>query len=81
MPVILVIFDAQNDRAYWLNVQNYADSIKPKDVDGVDNEKERATITVHIPTTNRLNVRAIQKLREFKEAILARVKGVAGYDK
>jgi hypothetical protein len=68
MPVILIVYDAPRNRAFWLHVQRY------KGIQEVP-DKARDTVTVHIPTGNRVGVRAVRKFRAFKEAVLAQVKG------
>lgn len=55
-PVILVIYDAANDRAYWLWMQGYS-------IDTRAFAKLRGkTVTIAVPTTNIINENA---LREF----------------
>jgi hypothetical protein len=78
MPVILVQYDAKSNRAYWLYVQNYVNetAIESEDIDA-----EQETVTVRIPTANRVGPRAVRKFREFKESILAQVKGGARHGK
>jgi hypothetical protein len=50
MPVILVVYDAQADIAYWLYVQAYFAGL-PKFNPRTGSE----SITVHIPRSNVLN--------------------------
>ncbi len=63
MPVVLVLYDAAHDRAYWVDVQEYA---REHDLD-VDEIGE--TVTLHIPIARLLNVDAIQAIRERKENV------------
>lgn len=70
-PVILVVYDAKNDRAYWLYVQRYANG-KGIDADDVASE----TVQVRIPLANRVSDRAVRQFRELKERILSEIKGV-----
>ena len=56
-PVIIVVFDAEKERAYWLHVQSYVDE-KPKLMDS-DSE----TISLRIPVSNVLSQRAINRFR------------------
>lgn len=53
-PVILVVYFAQQDRAYWLHVQDYFADFPPANLFRVGE-----TITVHIPVGNRLNRRSL----------------------
>jgi hypothetical protein len=72
MPVILVVYDAKGDRAYWLHMQHYAGE---QGISAEDENEEQETVTVRIPTANRVNARAVRRYRGFKEAVLAQVKG------
>jgi Domain of unknown function (DUF4365) len=76
MPVIFVVFDAGNDRAYWLHVQNYVAATKLRDA---DEGRDPATVSVRVPAANRLSIRAMRKFREFKEGVLAEVRGGTGH--
>ena len=55
-PVILIIYDAVKHRAFWVDVQAYVDEHKVVD---------DATITIRIPRKNKLDVWAIDKIREL----------------
>ena len=55
-PFILVLYDAQNHRAFWIDVQTYVDE------HGIE---DRRRMTVRIPTQNRLTVYAIDRFREL----------------
>lgn len=58
VPVILVVYDASNDRAYWLHIQaTYALSALPQN---------QATISLALPNTNVVNEEAIRRVRELK---------------
>lgn len=60
MPVILVVYDGQGDKAYWLHVQQYLDE---KQVSGDDLWAEQDWVTVRVPRKNRLNRKAIEQFR------------------
>lgn len=49
LPVILIVYDAVGDRAYWLNVQRYLRE------QNWDDRTEADTFTIHIPIENRLD--------------------------
>jgi hypothetical protein len=68
-PVILVVYDARADRAYWLYVQaSFAD--------GRIRRGASQTVTVRIPVTNMLDESAIQKFAAAKAAIQRQMKEV-----
>lgn len=69
LPVVLVVYDARADRAYWLYVQQYAERR------GL-NDSPDETVTFHIPISNRLNRAAVGRFRAFRDAVLQQVKGV-----
>ena len=71
-PCILAVYDAQNDRAYWLYIQAYYQQRPEFDMVAVGE-----TVTVHIPITNVLNEAAIQKFRRFKQQILRQTEGMS----
>ena len=58
-PFILVLYDAQNHRAFWIDVQTYVDE------HGIE---DRRRMTVRIPAQNRLTVNAIDRFRELSLA-------------
>jgi hypothetical protein len=60
-PVILVVYDGQRDRAYWLHVQGYF-----ADRPATDLFLAGETITVHIPASHRLNRRAVERIVQQK---------------
>jgi hypothetical protein len=62
-PFILVLYDARKHRAFWLDVQSYVDA--HADEFGRALECEAASITLQIPVTNTLTVRAIDRFRRL----------------
>jgi Domain of unknown function (DUF4365) len=68
-PVILVVYDAQADIAYWLYVQAHF-------VPGAARMGTGRTVTVHVPTENVLNEAAVRRFAAAKEAIQRQVEGV-----
>lgn len=66
LPVLLVVYDARRDRAYWLHVQRYVEE-KAIDFDDVEGDSVR----LRVPLANRLNGRAVQRVRVWKNTILA----------
>ncbi len=59
-PVILVYYDAQAERAYWLHVQEYA---RRRDM---DLDVAGVTVTLTVPTANVFDVPAVRSARELK---------------
>lgn len=64
-PVFLVLYDAQRVRAYWLYVQAYFASSG-----GKRPRKNAQSITVRVPTKNRMTSRAVDYMRNVKARIL-----------
>jgi hypothetical protein len=58
-PVVLVVYDADKNRALWLHVQDYVDR-NPHITDS-----DAATITLRIPSRNKLNLRSIDRFRQL----------------
>ena len=61
-PVILVLYAAQGDRAFWLNVQEYFRELPWQHRAG-----RSTTITVRIPTANVLNEAAIRLFARWRD--------------
>jgi hypothetical protein len=68
MPVILIVYDAQADTAYWLYVQSHFES-RRRQLRG----RGRATLTVRIPRANVLNETAVRKFAEFRDRVSLQV--------
>lgn len=66
MPVILVVFDAKNQVAYWLHMQPYIKGMKPK------GSNSRAVL---IPTVNVVNAMAVRHWRHLKLDRQTAIKG------
>lgn len=62
MPVILVIYDALEERAYWLHMQPYLKTIVLLPGHG--------TLTVRLPKSNLLDEAAIETFRQHKKDAL-----------
>ena len=69
MPVILVVYDARKDIAYWLYVQSYFR--RQKDFNLFAAGK---TVTVNIPRANVLNRTAIRRFARFRDRVLEQLK-------
>jgi hypothetical protein len=69
-PVILVLYDGTSDRAHWLYVQACFEAQR-----SIDLFRGQGKITVHIPTSNRLDRRAIRALARYREQVQAQITG------
>ena len=58
-PFILVLYDAQKHRAFWIDIQGYLDD------HGIEDTQ---TFTVRIPVRNKLTVSAIDRFRSMSLA-------------
>ncbi len=66
MPVVLVVYDAQQDRAYWLYVQEFFRWRRWARRAG-----PTTTVTVHVPAGNVLNEAAVRLFARFRDECLA----------
>jgi Domain of unknown function (DUF4365) len=67
-PVILVVYDAGGDHAYWVNFQRYAET------EGL-NDDATARVTVRVSVDNTFDRAAIDKIREFRDNLLHQIDG------
>jgi hypothetical protein len=72
LPVILVVYDGRGDKAYWLYVQQY---LEGKNVSGEDLLAEQDRVTIRIPRNQRLNRKAIEKFRQWRNQNVDLMKG------
>lgn len=75
MPVILIVYDARADLAYWLYVQAYFAKRRDFQLHRIG-----ADITVHIPRANVFNGDALDQLVGFRDKLLAQMTGVVHHD-
>jgi Domain of unknown function (DUF4365) len=75
MPVILVVYDAPADTAYWLYVQAYLEK-QP----GFDPSRGTRTVTLRIPRSGRLDLDAVRKFARYKDSVLAQQKGLVHHE-
>lgn len=61
MPVLLIIYDAQADMAYWLDIQRYF-----QQVSGFNLFSSGHTVTAYIPMTNVLEQEAVRRFADFR---------------
>jgi len=65
MPVVLVVYDAQQERAWWLYLQ--------QELRIVTKDRSRLRIgrlTVHVPLKNEVSTEAIRAFAGFRDAML-----------
>ena len=62
-PVILMVYDAVAERAYWLHVQEYAKQ------NSLDENLGGRTVTLKLPLANLLTTEAVQHMRRVKEEL------------
>jgi hypothetical protein len=67
MPGILVIYDAMQERAWWLYLQEALRTIKRK-----KSRRLAETVTLRVPLGNVLNEAAIRRFAELRDAALAK---------
>lgn len=70
MPVILVVYDAKNEIAYWLYVQAYFES-QPD----FNPAKKGDEVAVHLPRSNVVAQTAMKQFAGFRDNILGQTKG------
>lgn len=67
MPGILVVYDALQDRAWWLHLQEALRGLKPRKPGRL-----AATASLHVPLTNILNEAAIRGFARLRDAAFER---------
>jgi hypothetical protein len=65
-PVILILYDAQEDKGYWLYVQEYVRQVQWK-----TRAAATTTVTVRIPAGNVLDETAIRSFARFRDEFRA----------
>jgi len=70
-PVILVVYDAHKDCAYWLYVQRHFEQII-----GFNLFSAPESITVRIPIENILDREAILSFSRFRDLMVLQIKGI-----
>jgi len=57
-PVVVVLYDAEKHRGFWLDVQHYIEQ-------GRDLEEDQDEAVIRIPVENKLTLRAIDRFRDL----------------
>jgi hypothetical protein len=71
LPVILIVYDAKRDQAYWLYVQSYFQEQPSFNLFAV-----KETVTVQIPKANVLNPAAVRRFARFRDRVLDQIREV-----
>jgi hypothetical protein len=71
MPVILVVYDAPMDVAYWVYVQSYFRRQK-----GFNLFAAGKTVTVHVPLANVINTAAVRRFARIRDRVLEQLEEV-----
>ncbi len=74
-PLVLVIYDAQGDTAYWLYIQAYFERRPNFDLAG-----SNQTTMVRVPVSNVLNQEAMRLFARFRDDIYRQTRQVEHYD-
>jgi len=75
MPVFLVLYDAQEKKAYWLYVQeHFASDPSQKPKAGAQ------TLTLRVPVVNEFTEATVDYIRESKLKVLAQITGKIQHD-
>lgn len=69
-PVFLVIYDAKTDKAYWVYIQNYFESMS-----GFSLKNVKKTYSIRIPTHQIIDEDAIHRFAEFKHSVSNQIDG------
>ena len=75
MPLILIVYDAQKDKAYWLYIQAYFNQ-RPE----LSLTAAGETVTIYLPMAQILDESAIQKFQHFKQEVQRQMEGKIRYD-
>src|SRR5207245_1132038 len=65
MPVILVVYDARKDTAYWLYVQRYFQRLR-----GFNLFAAGESVTVCMPVAHLVNTNAMRKFARFRARVV-----------
>lgn len=70
LPVILIVYDAQDEVAYWLDVRAFLASERFRGM------ADTSSATVHIPKANVVNEEAIEQFRRMKNERVRSLRGL-----
>ncbi len=72
-PFFLVLYDAANDRAYWLHIQTFVEE-NPSVL-----HPDKDQVTVHIPTKNSLTPEAVDMFRSLSCSVVEEQRKKGGF--
>ncbi|HZP83353.1 MAG TPA: DUF4365 domain-containing protein [Chthonomonadaceae bacterium] len=75
MPVILIVYDAQADIAYWLYVQAYFEALPDFRLAEVGE-----TVTVHLKRAQIVNEDTVRTFASYKDNVLRQIRGVVRHE-
>ena len=75
MPVILMVYDARADRAYWLYVQREFEKMS-----GFDPSRGSRTVTIRVPKSQLLDVAAVAQFARYRDHVLAQQKSLVRHE-
>jgi hypothetical protein len=76
MPVILVVYDVTEDKAYWLYVQQFFIGQQRMSFD-----EAQKKVTVPIPMDNVVNEEAVRRFAHFRDNLMNQTRGaITNYD-
>lgn len=70
-PVLLIVYDAPKDKAYWVYIQNCFESMPAFSLKNV-----KKTYSIRVPMHQVIDQEAIRKFAEFKQSVLNQIDGV-----
>lgn len=71
MPVILVLYDARHEKAYWLYIQQYFEERPISEFAAIRNGT-----TIHVPLKNVVSSATFKTFADFRSRLLGQVQGV-----
>lgn len=75
IPVILIVYDAEEDNAYWLYFQRYFQTLP-----GFNLFASGKTVTVRIPKSEMLDVESVRRFAQFRDALTLQTKGLVNHN-
>jgi len=74
-PVILIVYDAQRDIAFWVYIQSYFERRPEPNLALVGK-----TLTIHLNASDVVHTDAVRKFARFKAQVLDQVRGVEHHE-
>jgi hypothetical protein len=74
MPVILIVYDASEDMAYWLNIQQYFAQLP-----GFNLFAASETVTLHVTVTQTVTPDAMRQFAGFRDDIIRQLRQDLGH--